>query len=276
MEQIIFIMWRESIEALLLISIIYAWIKRQPDAKNGIKYLWYGVVLGIIFSIILAMAIYGLFNFLDDTSQSIFMIIMEITACCLIVQMVYWMKKNGSSMKNNVETNLTEKSKDNSWFGISLIVAISITREGSELVVFLSSFIMSLNMTTIFDFISSLSLGILAAVITIYLFSRLNHYIPWKLFFNTTSVILLFIALSLLIKGIDGLANLLLKFDFNIPNELFYPIWNTSGFIDDSGIIGSLLSSFFAYRSQPIVLNAITLIIYWTSIIHLFLLRKKS
>lgn len=276
MEQIIFIMWRESIEALLLISIIYAWIKRQPDAKKGIKYLWYGVVLGIIFSIILAMAIYGLFNFLDDTSQSIFMIIMEITACCLIVQMVYWMKKNGSSMKNNVETDLTEKSKDNSWFGISLIVAISITREGSELVVFLSSFIMSLNMTTIFDFISSLSLGILAAIITIYLFSRLNHYIPWKLFFNTTSVILLFIALSLLIKGIDGLANLLLEFDFNIPNELFYPIWNTSGFIDDSGIIGGLLSSFFAYRSQPIVLNAITLIIYWTSIIHLFLLRKKS
>lgn len=275
MEQIIFIMWRESIEALLLISIIYAWIKRQPDAKNGIKYLWYGVVLGIIFSIILAMAIYGLFNFLDDTSQSIFMIIMEITACCLIVQMVYWMKKNGSSMKNNVETDLTEKSKDNSWFGISLIVAISITREGSELVVFLSSFIMSLNMTTIFDFISSLSLGILAAIITIYLFSRLNHYIPWKLFFNTTSVILLFIALSLLFKGIDGLANLLLEFDFNIPNELFYPIWNTSGFIDDSGIIGSLLSSFFAYRSQPIELNAITLIIYWTSIIHLFLLRKK-
>lgn len=70
MGQILFVVWRESFEALLVIGIIYAWIKRHPDAGTGIKFLWGGVALGIVLSIILALLIYGVFNVLDDTGQS--------------------------------------------------------------------------------------------------------------------------------------------------------------------------------------------------------------
>ena len=46
MGQIIFIMWRESVEALLVVGILYAWLSRTPDAAGGKRWLWGGVALG--------------------------------------------------------------------------------------------------------------------------------------------------------------------------------------------------------------------------------------
>lgn len=40
MGQVLFVVWRESFEALLVIGIIYAWIKHHPDSRNGMKFLW--------------------------------------------------------------------------------------------------------------------------------------------------------------------------------------------------------------------------------------------
>ncbi|MEX5485695.1 hypothetical protein IC611_06970 [Proteus mirabilis] len=40
MGQVLFVVWRESFEALLVVGIIYAWIKRSPTPKQGMKYLW--------------------------------------------------------------------------------------------------------------------------------------------------------------------------------------------------------------------------------------------
>ena len=32
MGQVIFIIWRESVEALLVVGILYSWLSRRPDA----------------------------------------------------------------------------------------------------------------------------------------------------------------------------------------------------------------------------------------------------
>ena len=48
MGQIIFIMWRESVEALLVVGILYAWLSRTPDAAGGKRWLWGGVALGLL------------------------------------------------------------------------------------------------------------------------------------------------------------------------------------------------------------------------------------
>lgn len=130
MGQVLFVVWRESFEALLVIGIIYAWIKRHPDAHNGMKYLWAGVAIGVITSILLALLIYGVFNVLNDSGQSLFMIFMELLACVLIVQMVYWMNKHGSSMKSEIESGISRNAAHHNWWGAALIIAIAIAREG--------------------------------------------------------------------------------------------------------------------------------------------------
>ncbi|EMM9642777.1 FTR1 family protein [Providencia rettgeri] len=276
MGQVLFVVWRESFEALLVIGIIYAWIKRHPDARNGMKYLWGGVALGLAMSILLALLIYGVFNVLDDTGQSLFMIFMELLACVLIVQMVYWMNKHSSSMKAEIESGINRNAAHHNWWGASLIIAIAIAREGSEIVVFLSSFIMSLTTNNASEFFIEVASGIAIAALTLYAFLLTNRLISWAIFFKVTGVILLFLALSLLLKGVEESANLLIEYDFAIPEFLIYPAWDTTALLDDSGIAGNFISSFFAYRSQPIWLSVITFILYWVIVIPLFARSKKN
>ncbi|EMB3084274.1 FTR1 family protein [Providencia rettgeri] len=276
MGQVLFVVWRESFEALLVIGIIYAWIKRHPDARNGMKYLWGGVALGLAMSILLALLIYGVFNVLDDTGQSLFMSFMELLACVLIVQMVYWMNKHGSSMKAEIESGINRNAAHHNWWGASLIIAIAIAREGSEIVVFLSSFIMSLTTNNASEFFIEVAGGIAIAALTLYAFLLTNRLISWAIFFKVTGVILLFLALSLLLKGVEESANLLIEYDFAIPEFLIYPAWDTTALLDDSGIAGNFISSFFAYRSQPIWLSVITFILYWVIVIPLFARSKKN
>ena len=40
MGNALFIIWRESAEAMLVVGILYAWLKKQPDMKRGMRYLW--------------------------------------------------------------------------------------------------------------------------------------------------------------------------------------------------------------------------------------------
>ncbi|MGP1939618.1 MAG: FTR1 family iron permease [Arsenophonus sp. ET-DL9-MAG3] len=276
MGQVLFVIWRESFEALLVIGIIYIWIKQHPEADKGIKYLWIGVFFGIVTSILLAFLIYGVFNILDETKQSLFMIFMEVLACILIVQMVYWMNKHNDLMKFKIKSKIKYNINQHNWFAVTLIIIIAMAREGSEIVVFISSFIMSLTLNNMSEFFIEVAGGIIIAILTLYIFLLTNRFISWSIFFKITSVILLFFALSLLLKGVEESANLLIEFDYFIPEFLIYPAWNTSELLDDSKLIGNFISSFFAYRSQPIWLSVITFIFYWFVVITILFSWSKK
>lgn len=270
MGQVLFVVWRESFEALLVVGIIYAWIKRSPAPQQGMKYLWGGVVVGLFLAIILALSIYGVFSSLEDMWQSLFMIVMEILACALIVQMVYWMNGQGKSLKANIENELTQKTQQQSAWGILLIIAIAIAREGSEVVVFLSSHIMVLNAQTALPFLIEVFIGLLVAAFTLWLFLLTSKVISWRYFFTVTGFLLLFLAVSLLLKAVEEIANLLIEMDFELPDFFIYPLWNISDILDDSSVFGNFLVSFFAYRSQPIGLSVVTFIMYWVVVALLF------
>lgn len=270
MGQVLFVVWRESFEALLVVGIIYAWIKRSPTPRQGMKYLWGGVVFGLFLAIILALSIYGVFSSLEDMWQSLFMIAMEILACVLIVQMVYWMNGQGKSLKANIENELTQKTQQQSAWGILLIIAIAIAREGSEVVVFLSSHIMALNAQTALPFFIEVFIGLLVAAFTLWLFLLTSKVISWRYFFTVTGFLLLFLAVSLLLKAVEEIANLLIEIDFELPDFFIYPLWDISHILDDSSVFGNFLVSFFAYRSQPIGLSVVTFIVYWVVVALLF------
>lgn len=276
MGEVIFVVWRECFEALLVIGIIYAWIKQNPDRKNGMRYLYGGVGLGVLISAMLAMVIYGVFNVLQGDRQTLFMIVMSVVACVLIVQMVYWMNVHGRTMKSSLESEMVKyvNVEHHSWWGALFIVAIAIAREGSEIVVFLFGKIAQLNQSTIMGFLMAVAIGVVVSALTFYVFMLTSKIIRWKNFFTITGVVLLFLGISLLLKGVEDGTNLLLAQDISLPGFLINPAWDTSYLINDNSIVGDFASSFFAYRSQPMWISVITFAVYWVVVAGLFL-RKK-
>lgn len=275
MGQVIFVVWRECFEALLVVGIIYSWINRNPERSNGMRYLFGGIGLGVLISVILALIINGVFKELSDDHQTLFMMAMSAVASILIVQMVYWMNRHAKSMKSTLEQEMAQQVARNSWWGALFIIAIAIAREGSEIVVFLSGQIMQLNSHNYTGFFIAVLIGIIVSAFTFYVFILTSRFIQWKKFFTITGVVLLFLSISLLLKAVEDGTNMLLEHDVSIPDFLINPAWDTSHVIDDSGLFGSFASSLFAYRSQPMWISVITFGLFWL-IMALLFLRKKT
>ncbi|MDO1698197.1 FTR1 family protein, partial [Escherichia coli] len=82
----------------------------------------------------------------------------------------YWMNKHDRSLKSEIESGISRNAERHNWWGAALIIAIAIAREGSEIVVFLSSFIMSLNAENASGFALEVAGGVLIAGLTLYAF----------------------------------------------------------------------------------------------------------
>ncbi|PUA18557.1 FTR1 family protein [Glaciimonas sp. PCH181] len=272
MGQVMFIVWRESVEALLVVGILHAWLKNGGvDARRGLPYLWAGVGIGIVAAIGLGAALLGFSEILSGDAQDYFQITMVLLAAVLIVQMVYWMRKHGRTLKREMESSLKENLKSANWWGVTALAALAIAREGSETVIFLYGLGLGQH--------DSMAMMVLAAVIgfalaclTFYLLQLGGKIFSWRRFFQATEVILLFLAAGLLLTGIDRLMSL------DIIPSLIDPLWDSSALLDDSSTFGNLVATLTGYRAHPALMSLLVYVGYWVLVL-LFLKRatpKKS
>jgi high-affinity iron transporter len=270
MGQVLFIVWRESVEALLVVGILYAWLKNgDADARRGIPYLWAGVAVGLLAAVALGAALVGFTEVLSGDAQDYFQTGMVLVACVLIVQMVLWMKHHGRSMKRDMEASLQKSKQDANWWGVTLLVALAIAREGSETVIFLYGlgFGQSGHVDPMQYLAVAIGLGL--AFLTFYLLQLGGKIFSWRLFFRVTEIMLLFLAAGLFESGVDKLI------DKEILPVVMNQVWNTSWLLDDSSTFGSLVATLTGYRAHPAGMNLIAYAVYW-AVIFLLLRRSKN
>ena len=270
MGQVLFIVWRESVEALLVVGILYAWLKNgDADARRGIPYLWAGVVAGLLAAVALGAALVGFTEVLSGDAQDYFQTGMVLVACVLIVQMVLWMKHHGRSMKRDMEASLQKSKQDANWWGVTLLVALAIAREGSETVIFLYG--LGFGQSGHVDPMQYLAvaIGLALAFLTFYLLQLGGKIFSWRLFFRVTEIMLLFLAAGLFETGVDKLI------DKEILPVVMNQVWDTSWLLDDSSTFGSLVATLTGYRAHPAGMNLIAYAVYW-AVIFLLLRRSKN
>jgi high-affinity iron transporter len=270
MGQVLFIVWRESVEALLVVGILYAWLKNgDADARRGIPYLWAGVAAGLLAAVALGAALVGFTEELSGDAQDYFQTGMVLVACVLIVQMVLWMKHHGRSMKRDMEASLQKSKQDANWWGVTLLVALAIAREGSETVIFLYG--LGFGQSGHVDPLQYLAvaIGLALAFLTFYLLQLGGKIFSWRLFFRVTEIMLLFLAAGLFETGVDKLI------DKEILPVVMNQVWDTSWLLDDSSTFGSLVATLAGYRAHPAAMNLIAYAVYW-AVIFLLLRRSKN
>ena len=270
MGQVLFIVWRESVEALLVVGILYAWLKNgDADARRGIPYLWAGVVAGLLAAVALGAALVGFTEVLSGDAQDYFQTGTVLVACVLIVQMVLWMKHHGRSMKRDMEASLQKSKQDANWWGVTLLVALAIAREGSETVIFLYG--LGFGQSGHVDPLQYLAvaIGLALAFLTFYLLQLGGKIFSWRLFFRVTEIMLLFLAAGLFETGVDKLI------DKEILPVVMNQVWDSSWLLDDSSTFGSLVATLTGYRAHPAGMNLIAYAVYW-AVIFLLLRRSKN
>lgn len=267
MEQVLFIVWRESVEAMLVIGILHAWLSQNP-AAGGKRWLWGGVLAGLLLAALLALGLFAASE-LFGSYQELFQAAMVFSAAALIVHMVLWMREHGRSLKRELEAGLAaSRARHNGW-GILLLVALAVGREGSETVVFLYGTLSGSEGAALWPLLLAGVAGFLLALLSFWLLQLGGRYLSWRLFFRATEIMLLLLAAALFTSGVDKLISL------DILPALVDPLWDSSALLDDMSASGGVVSALTGYRAHPALMTLLAYAGYWLAVLALMRWRGR-
>ena len=266
---VVFIVWRESIEALLVIGILNAWLSQQGvSARRGRLFLWAGVAAGIVTAFALGAGLISLGDHLEPETMELYQTGLVLLAAGLIAQMVFWMRKQGRTLKRDLESALQGAADRDNWWSVFALAAIAVAREGSETVVFLAGTISAARDGALGLTIGAAALGLATAVATYGVLQLGGRYLSWRTFFRITETMLLLLAGALLVTATDKLIGL------DILPALSGRLWDSSFLVPDSGPLGGLVAALTGYRARPDLVQVLVLALYWAAM--LWFLRPKT
>jgi high-affinity iron transporter len=253
-----FVIWRESVEALLVIGILNAWLVRQHAiARRGQIFLWAGVGTGLLLAVALGAVFIVFGETITDDVQQYYQTAAVLLAAALIVQMVFWMRRHGRTLKRELETALQDAANRSSWWGVFVLALIAVAREGSETVVFLFGTLSAARYDSLLAPVAVALLGFLLALATYYVLQLGSRILSWRVFFGITEFMLLFLAASLLVTAVDNLTAL------GVLPPLSGRLWDNSAILPDSGPIGGIIGALTGYRARPDLAQVLTFGLYW-------------
>jgi high-affinity iron transporter len=196
---------------------------------------------------------------ISDNAQQTYQAVAVLVAAGLIIQMVIWMRKHGRTLKGELETALQDASARKNWWGVFALAAIAVAREGAETVVFLFGTLAAMKVATLAGTLAAVATGFALALLTYYLLQLGSRILTWQLFFRITEIMLLLLAASLLVTGVDILGDLSI-----LP--VSHRLWDSSAWMPDSGTFGGLLGALTGYRARPDTVEVLTYGLYWGAI----------
>jgi len=265
MTQSMFIVWRESVEALLVIGILQAWASRQQQASRLLRYVWAGTALGLLLSGVLAGLIVLAGETMSGAANEWFQASLALIASVLIVQMVSWMHRNARTLKHDLTRDADQRLSRQGGLGLLVLALLAVSREGSETVVFLYGAGARLQGPSLGLFAIGAAAGLVLSLLTVYVLHGSRRFISWPRFFAISEAILLLLGAALLVSGIERVGGQLLAMDW--PEAVYRGIgeglWDSSALLDDGHGLGGFLADFAGYRASPSALALLVWLGYW-------------
>jgi len=253
-----FVVWRESLEAFLIAGILYAWLQANDDSGRGRRALFLGLAAGAGLALLLGWALLTVQDELTGNALEIFQTATLFVAAGLITQMVLWMRKHGRQMKARLHADLAAAAERSGYFGVAVVAALAVAREGAETVIFLYGMAQEGDMNALL--IGALA-GFAGAGATAWLAAKSLARLNIGLLLRLSSILLLVLASALLIAAIDRL----LGAGWLPP--LLDPVWDSSALLDDGTKVGKLIADFSGYRARPALTSLLAWAAYWGLVI---------
>ncbi len=280
------IMFREGIEAALLIGIIGSYLK-QAGRTDLMKPVWLGIMSAVTICFGLGIAINATTKDFPQRQQELFAGIIGLIAVGFLTWMVFWMKRAARSLKAEIQEKIAEAiaadvdnslgsslsnsagghnlpRKQRTWgFAIVGMAFFAVAREGLESVFFLLA---TFSQNTGIEAPIGAVLGLAASIAVgfgIYLGGvRLNL----KQFFRWSGIFILFVAAGLMASSLRAFH------EAGIWNFFQEVVFDLSGVLPArNNLLGVFLSGFFGYSDSPTVSQVFVYLVYLVPMIFLFL-----
>jgi len=236
------IVFREALEAALIIGIVSA---ATRDIPGRTRYIWAGVGLGILGSIVVAAMAEAISRFAQGMGQEIFNASVLGIAVVMLAWHNIWMSSHGRQLAADAKAmGGAVSSGAKAMSALAIVIALAVLREGAETVLFLSGIALSGESTP-----ASMALGGITGLaggvaLGFLVFAGLLR-IPLKWFFSATSVLVLLLAAGMAAQS----ARFLIQAD--VLPSLATPLWDMSSVVANESAVGAVLKGLVGYDAAP-------------------------
>ena len=231
----VIIVLREALEAALLISILSA-----LSGVLGIQRRWiaWSLMAGMAGAITLGSTIDSVSGWFDGVGQEVTSAAMQTLVYLLLGYFIFLVQVLKSPDRYRLRTLMIV---------MSAIVALAVTREGFEVLVYISGFAMNLPQLMTVTVGSAIGGGIGISVGALLYYVLVNLRYPWSRVCGIGLLVLVAAGLC------SQAALLLIQADW-LPSRL--PVWDTSAFIAEDSVTGQLLYAMIGYEATPSAIQA--------------------
>jgi high-affinity iron transporter len=178
-----------------------------------------------------------------------------------------WMARHGREIATEMLTlGKAVVAGSRSLLALAVVVGIAILREGSEVVLFLYGIVTSeggWSLSILLGGLAGLALGALISVLTYFGLLR----IPGRYLFAVTSLMIALLAAGMAAQAVGFLEQA------NIVTAFSAVLWNSSGILSDSSLLGKVLHTLIGYNDQP---SGMQVAVYLATLAVTYVLMKLA
>lgn len=195
------ILFREGIEAMLVVAALVAYLRRSGFADK-VRVIWHGVIWALAASVAAAWVLNTVVSASGAQQEAIEGITMLIAAAVL-VYVSYWLtsKSDAYRWQAFIQSTMDRALGRGSLFSLGLVAFLAVFREGAETILFYQALIAGVG-----DQLDAIWVGMAlagAALVVVYLVVRLASIrLPLGLFFGATAILLFGMAFVFTGQGI--------------------------------------------------------------------------
>ncbi len=264
---------REGVEAALIVSIILAYLARTGNHRHFPK-IWAGTAAAVVLSLLAGVALFVTIGGLQEPYEQIFEGLTMLLAAVVVTWMLFWMRRQAASVRNELHAALDRALSDGGAIGLALLAFTAVIREGLETALFLVGQATSADAAAPAVLLGAV-IGLGVAVLLGVGFYRGARTVNLRTFFRWTGIALIFIAAGLLSQAAHEFV------------EIGWITIGTSTLFDASAtlphkaiegapdgivlLVGQFMRALFGYTSQPEVITFVVWLTYVVVTLILFL-----
>ncbi|HUE31187.1 MAG TPA: FTR1 family protein, partial [Verrucomicrobiae bacterium] len=197
MIETLLIMWRESLEAALIVGILLTYLARSGQ-RAGMRYVWAGALGAVVAAVAMGLASNGAAARLGPDAQELLQAGVLLLAVGVLSWMVVWMHRNARQLGGDLRRRADRALATGRMVGLAAIAFAAVFREGVEAVLFLWGVVVQRADVGAPALLAAGVAGAGLAAATAWLFFRGFAFLNLQTFFRVTGILLLLVAAGLL------------------------------------------------------------------------------
>jgi high-affinity iron transporter len=258
------IVFREVFEAGLVVGILAA---ATRNVRHNRLWIAGGVFGGVVGSCLVAAFVAAIAAAFGGSGSELLSAAILGIAVVMLTWHNVWMSRHGRQLALELKAEAEAvASGSRSLLALATVIAITVLREGSEVVMFLFGVAVSKGTTAIGMLgggAAGLALGALVSVLT---YTGLVA-IPVRYLFRVLNVLLTLLAAGMAAQAVAFLEQ------GGLVDMLSTTVWNTSAILSDRSLLGSTLHTLVGYSDRP---SQMQLLVYAITLATIFLLMRWS